>query len=76
MEWKLLNQALEPVQRLSTAIPPLVLRSDPGVAFTLLPHVWELIKGAPVASKVEGSFKDISKLYVKDKFLVSTFTCF
>jgi hypothetical protein len=51
-------------------VPPLTLRNDPGVVFTLFPHLSKLIKGAPVAGKVEGSFKAISSTIVKDKFLV------
>ena len=70
-EWDQLLSKLKPIQELSTAIPPLILRSDPGVIFTLLPHLWKLIKNLPVVSKVEGSFKDVSKEVVKDKFLVS-----
>jgi len=62
-EWKQLNAALRPIQELATAIPPLILRSDYGLMRTMLPHLWKLIKGAFVASKVEGSFKDVSKHY-------------
>ena len=83
-EWRRLNQVLSPVQKLckidvrlisdsfpsASAIPPLTLRSDAGVILTLLPHLLKLIQGAPIASKVEGPFKDISKTVVKDKFLV------
>ena len=56
-EWNELNRVLEPVKFLAGAIPPLTLRSDPGVILTLLPHMWKLIKGAPVAARVEGPFK-------------------
>lgn len=69
-EWNELNRVLKPVQTLASAIPPLTLRSDPGVILTLFPHIMKLIRGAPIASKVEGPFKDISKQVVKDKFLV------
>jgi len=69
-EWKQLNAALRPIQELATAIPPLILRSDYGLLRTMLPHLWKLIKGALVVSKVEGSFKDVSKHYVTDRFLV------
>ena len=55
------------------AVPPLTLRSDPGVLLTLFPHLWKLMKGAFVASRVEGSFKDVSKTVVKDKFLENWF---
>lgn len=41
--------------------------------FTLLPYVGLLARGAPVASRVEGSFKDISKNFIKDKFLENWF---
>jgi len=68
-EWKQLNAALRPIQELATAIPPLILRSDYGLLRTMLPHLWKLIKGALVANKVEGSFKDVSKHYVTDRFL-------
>ena len=40
---------------------------------TLLPYSGLLLKGASVASKVEGPFKDISKIYIKDKFLENWF---
>lgn len=68
-EWQELLTALKSVQDLSTDIPPLVLRNDPGVAVTLLPHMLALLVGAPIAGKVEGPFKAISKDIVKDKFL-------
>ena len=41
--------------------------------FTLLPYLGSLLRGAPVASRVEGSFKDISKHFIKDKFLENWF---
>ena len=72
-EWNNLLNILQPIQELSTAIPPLVLRSDVGLFFTLWPHLGKLLKGAPIASKVEGSFKAISGQVVKDSFLVSYF---
>eukprot|EP01041_Mallomonas_annulata_P006900 gene6900-14008_t len=62
-EWKQINKVLEPVTELSVAVPPLTLRSDAGVLLTLLPHLWKLMKGAPAASQVEGSFKAISKTH-------------
>eukprot|EP01038_Epipyxis_sp_PR26KG_P007463 gene7463-10173_t len=68
-EWNNLLNILQPIQELSTAIPPLVLRSDIGLFFTLWPHLGKLLKGAPIASKVEGSFKAISGQVVKDSFL-------
>ena len=37
------------------------------------PHLGKLIRGAGVASKVEGSFKAISSTVVKDKFLENWF---
>ena len=49
----------------------MAVRGDVGVVLTLLPHLWNLMKGAFVASKVEGSFKDVSKNFITDKFLVS-----
>ena len=72
-EWKELNRLLEPVMDLSGAIPPLALRSDPMVLLTLLPHIWKLVKGLPHVASVEGSFYDISKKVVKDKFLTNWF---
>lgn len=72
-EWKELLEYLKPIQELAVAIPPLVLRSDPGVLLTLAPHLGKLLKGALVASKVEGSFYDVSKGIVKDDFLVNWF---
>lgn len=68
-EWQALNERLKPIQQLATAIPPLVLRNDPFLALTLLPHMPALMMGAPVANKVQGPFKDITKDIVKDKFL-------
>ena len=71
-EWQALNAAaLELIQALATAIPPLALRCDLGLALTLLPHLLKLVQGAPIVGKVEGSFKDISKHHIKDAFLVS-----
>lgn len=72
-EWKELNEILKPVQKLSSAIPPLTLRSDPSVFLTLLPHLGKLVAGASIAAQVEGPFKDISKKVVKDKFLENWF---
>ena len=72
-EWKELLEYIKPIQELAVAIPPLVLRSDPGVLLTLAPHFGKLLKGALVASKVEGSFYNVSKGIVKDKFLVNWF---
>ena len=72
-EWRELTEVLKPIQRLSGAIPPLTLRSDPAVILTLLPHIGKLLAGASIASKVEGPFKDISKNIVKDKFLENWF---
>ncbi len=72
-EWNELLEYLKPIQELAVAIPPLVLRSDPGVLLTLAPHFGKLLKGALVASKVEGSFYDVSKGIVKDDFLVNWF---
>ena len=72
-EWEELNRLLVPIVELSTAVPPLTLRSDPTVLFTLLPHLWKLIKGAFVASQVEGSFKAVSNKVVKNKFLENWF---
>jgi NAD(P)-binding Rossmann-like domain len=69
-EWHQLNEVLKPIQTLAGALPPLCLRSDPGVILTLFPHIMKLLVGAPIANKVEGPFKDISKQVVKDKFLV------
>jgi phytoene dehydrogenase-like protein len=40
-----------------------------GVTLTLLPHLGKLLAGAPVAGQVEGSFKALSGLVVKDRFL-------
>lgn len=68
-EWNQLLKILEPVQKLSTAIPPLILRNDLGLILTLFPHLGNLLSGALVASKVEGPFKSISEKVVKDKFL-------
>jgi hypothetical protein len=70
-EWQKLCDAIKPMQTLSAAIPPLTVRSDPGVIITLLPHLLTILQTAYVASKVEGSFKDTAKNIVKDKFLVS-----
>jgi phytoene dehydrogenase-like protein len=72
-EWTQLNEYLKPIQQLAVAIPPLVLRSDPAVLLTLAPHFGKLLKGAAVASKVEGSFLDVSKDIVNDPFLVNWF---
>eukprot|EP01035_Chromulina_nebulosa_P004156 gene4156-5679_t len=72
-EWKQLNELLEPIKALAGAVPPLTLRSDPGVILTLWPHLGKLAQGAGVASKVEGSFKAISSTVVKDKFLENWF---
>ena len=72
-EWKELNRVLEPIKILAGAVPPLTLRSDPAVILTLFPHLGQLLKGASVATKVEGSFKDVSKHVVKDKFLENWF---
>lgn len=77
-EWKELNRILKPVQKLAGAIPPLGLRSDLGVLFTIFPHLATLIECLPVVNKVEGSFKAISETVVKDKFLQNwlEFLCF
>lgn len=72
-EWEELLEYLKPIQELAVAIPPLVLRSDPAVLLTLAPHFGKLMKGALVASKVEGSFYDVSKGIVKDEFLNNWF---
>ena len=72
-EWVALQAALQAVTDLSCAVPPLCLRGDAGVVLTLLPHLGKLIRGASVASKVEGSFKAISKDIIKDKFLENWF---
>jgi hypothetical protein len=61
------------VMELSSAVPPLALRSDPTAILTLLPHLPKLMKGLPVVSAVEGSFYDISKKVVKDTFLENWF---
>ena len=58
-EWKLLI----------SCAPPLAS----GVLLTLWPHLGKLVRGAEVASKVEGSFKAISSTVVKDKFLENWF---
>lgn len=72
-EWNELLEVLKPIQELSVAIPPLVLRSDVGLILTLLPHMPKLLKGALVASKVEGPFKHVSEKVIKDKFLENWF---
>ena len=72
-EWQALLEYLKPIQELAVAVPPLVLRSDPAVLLTLAPHFGKLLKGALVASKVEGSFYDVSKGIVKDEFLTNWF---
>ncbi len=72
-EWKELNKRLQPIMDLAIAIPPLALRSDIGFILTLLPYLGRLLKGAPVVSLVEGSFKDFSKNIIKDKFLENWF---
>ena len=72
-EWNALLEYLKPIQELAVAIPPLVLRSDPGVLLTLAPHFGKLLKGALVASKLEGSFYDVSKHFIKDEFLTNWF---
>ena len=72
-EWKTLNNELKPVTELSVAVPPLCLRQDPFVLFTLLPHIPKLLKNLLAVTKVEGSFYDISKTIVKDKFLTNWF---
>lgn len=72
-EWEALLEYLQPIQELAVAIPPLVLRSDPAVLLTLAPHFGKLLRGALVASKVEGSFYDVSKDIVKDEFLNNWF---
>jgi len=77
-EWKQLNDILEPIKFLAGAVPPLTLRSDVGVILTLLPHLGKLLRGAPVASKVEGSFSALSSTVVHDPFLRNwlDFLCF
>ena len=72
-EWHTLTKALQPIMDLSVAVPPLALRNDIGVILTLLPYLGKLLLGAPVASKVEGSFKDVSKDIIKDSFLINWF---
>eukprot|EP01035_Chromulina_nebulosa_P017570 gene17570-23137_t len=72
-EWNDLLQAIIPLQYLSVAVPPLTIRNDPLVALTLAPHLGKLISGLTVASKVEGNFKEVSKNYIKDKFLDNWF---
>jgi hypothetical protein len=69
-EWEVLREVLKPIQELSCAIPPLILRSDSGVALTMLPHMLKLLKGGPIANKVQGSFYDVTKSVVKSEFLV------
>lgn len=72
-EWKALNRVLKPITELSIAVPPLALRHDPSVFLTLLPFLPKLIAGAPYAARVEGSFKDVSKGVITDKFLENWF---
>ena len=72
-EWQQLLEAIKPIQILSAAVPPLALRSDPGVVLTLMPHLGKLMMGAPFASATEGDFYSISKNIVKDKFLENWF---
>ena len=72
-EWRALKKVLEPIQSLSTAVPPLALRCDLGGALTLFPYVGKLLAGAPSVGKVEGSFKDACRGVVTDPFLVNWF---
>ena len=72
-EWRDLNVVLKPIVELSGAIPPLALRCDLGNLITFLPHFPNLLKSLTAVPKVEGSFADVCKDVVKDKFLLNWF---
>ena len=72
-EWKELNEAIKPLQDLAVNINPLSLRCDFGLVLTIFPFLGGLLKGITVASKVEGSFKDVTKGIIHDKFLSNWF---
>jgi len=72
-EWEKLQTVLKPIQALATAIPPLILRSDAGVVRTMLPHMLKLLRGGPIANKVQGSFYDVTKNVIKSEFLKNWF---
>ena len=70
-QWKRLRSACDPVTAASGATPPMVLRSDPWVALSVLRCFGGIMQAAPHAAKLNGPFSLVmEQASLTDPFLV------
>lgn len=59
-DWAKLQKLMEPLAKAATAVPPIAIRADPGVALTAVArYLPRLLSGGPSALKLTGPFSKV-----------------
>ena len=59
-DWAKLQKLMEPLAKAATAVPPIAIRADPGVALTAVArYLPRLFSGGPSALKLTGPFSKV-----------------
>ena len=60
-DWAKLQKLMEPLAKAATAVPPIAIRADPGVALTAIArYLPRLFSGGPDALKLIGPFSKVT----------------
>ena len=59
-DWAKLQKLMKPLAKAATAVPPIAIRADPGVALTAVArYLPSLLSGGPTALKLTGPFSKV-----------------
>ena len=60
-DWAKLQKMMRPLAKAATAVPPIAIRADPGVALTAVArYLPKLLSGGPDALKLIGPFSKVN----------------
>lgn len=70
-DWAKLQKLMRPLAKAATAVPPIAIRADPGVALTAVArYLPRLLSGGPDALKLIGPFSKVNDTRTLDEFAV------
>ncbi|DBA66807.1 hypothetical protein WJX79_001706 [Trebouxia sp. C0005] len=71
-DWAKLQRLMEPLAKAATAVPPIAIRADPGVALTAVArYLPRLFAGGPDALKLIGPFSKVTDGQITDPFVLN-----
>lgn len=71
-DWAKLQKLMEPLAKAATAVPPIAIRADPGVALTAVArYLPRLFSGGPSALKLTGPFSKVTDGVITDPFVLN-----